>query len=310
MARTRWALRTAILLAGAALLEACALNGRFLSPEPIPITKTTATLKDHTNGTVFQVELDSLHQPTFKNDKGEVVDLGYAITSRSFPNERGHMLHAWYITPVRTASNGITILFFHGNSGNVATNYSMMLPFVERGYRIFVPDYSGFGFSEGKATRLHVKEDGAAALNYLRNSGEATGTLILYGQSLGGHLAPCVAAEHQDQIDALVVEGAFSSHEDVAVALSKLGFFARLVTREIYSAKRSIAKYTDPVLVIHSRDDGTIPFWMGERLYAAANQPKTFLPIDQCHVCGPFYYADSISAQMLRMVENVRTGDR
>ncbi|MBK7086622.1 MAG: alpha/beta hydrolase [Flavobacteriales bacterium] len=184
----------------------------------------------------------------------------------------------------------------------------MMLPFVERGYSVLIPDYSGYGFSEGKATRRHVKEDGIAALKYLRGTGEDLGALILYGQSLGGHLAPCVAAEHQDLIDALVVEGAFSSHDDVAVALAKLGFFARWMTREMYSAKRSIAEFHKPVLVVHSREDATIPFAMGERLFGAANGPKTFLPIDQCHVCGPFYYPDSISDHMLRMVEGARGG--
>ena len=292
----------------ATLLQACAFNGLFLSPEPIPATASTATLKDHTKKVVIQVELDPLHQPTFRNEQGEVLDMGYAITSRFFPNERGHMLHAWYITPLAAASNGATLLFFHGNSGNVTTNYSMMLPFVERGYSVLIPDYSGYGFSEGKATRRHVKEDGIAALKYLRGTGEDLGALILYGQSLGGHLAPCVAAEHQDLIDALVVEGAFSSHDDVAVALAKLGFFARWMTREMYSAKRSIAEFHKPVLVVHSREDATIPFAMGERLFGAANGPKTFLPIDQCHVCGPFYYPDSISDHMLRMVEGARGG--
>ncbi|MBK9423616.1 MAG: hypothetical protein IPN54_05745 [Bacteroidetes bacterium] len=40
--------------------------------------------------------------------------------------------------------------------------------------------------------------------------------LVIYGQSLGGHLAAVVAQQRQDDIDALVIEGAFSSHKDIA----------------------------------------------------------------------------------------------
>ena len=64
------------------------------------------------------------------------------------------------------------------------------------------------------------------------------------------------------------------------------------------------------MLVIHSRDDAVIPSELGERLFAAANEPKTFLSIDQCHVCGPFYYGDIISQHMIQMVESVPTGTR
>ncbi|MFQ5696627.1 MAG: alpha/beta hydrolase, partial [Terriglobia bacterium] len=46
-----------------------------------------------------------------------------------------------------------------------------------------------------------------------------------------------------------------------------------------------------PVLVAHCRQDPVIPFALGEELYAAANQPKTFLAYDAfCH--EPLFIAD------------------
>lgn len=36
-----------------------------------------------------------------------------------------------------------------------------------------------------------------------------------------------------------------------------------------------IGKVKCPVLVIHGRDDTTIPFWHGEKLFRKANEPKT-----------------------------------
>ena len=79
-----------------------------------------------------------------------------------------------------------TILHFHGSGQFIFTQYRYMEPLVEQGFQVFVFDYSGYGFSGGKASRANVLNDGRAALDYLMTKEEVKATkLVLYGQSLG-----------------------------------------------------------------------------------------------------------------------------
>ena len=168
-------------------------------------------------------------------------------------------------------------------------------------FQVFIFDYSGFGFSEGKATRKQVLSDANAALNYIKGREDVKGTkLVIYGQSLGGHLSAVVAAQRQEEIDGLVIEGAFSSHKDIAA--ENAGFFGRLLVCEQYSASESIRNYKKPVLIIHSTEDDIIPFEMGKKLFDNANNPKEFYEIKHCHMCGPDFYAESIAQKIKKMV--------
>ena len=152
-------------------------------------------------------------------------------------------------------------------------------------------DYSGFGYSTGKLKRKNALIDGNNGLNHLINTVKYE-KLIIYGQSLGGHLSCTVAHMNQDKIDGLVIEGAFSSHKDVAA--DEVPFFSRIIVREIYSAEKNLPKFNKPVLIIHSTEDTKIPFEHGQRLFEVANEPKMFFPIKKHHISGPIYYLDSI----------------
>ena len=158
-----------------------------------------------------------------------------------------------------------------------------------------------FGFSTGKATRKNVLTDAHAALDYIKTRSDVNTTkLVIYGQSLGGHLSAVVANQRQNDIDALVIEGAFSSHKDIAADMA--GFIGRILVSEKYSAYASIPSVKKPVLIIHSTQDETIPFKMGQKLFEKANHPKEFYEIKECHICGPRYYADSIAQKINRLL--------
>jgi uncharacterized protein len=101
------------------------------------------------------------------------------------------------------------------------------------------------------------------------------------------------------------MEGAFSSHKDIAVRFYKpLAFAARVLVKERYTAFRSVRKFHKPVLVIHSSEDQTVPFWMGKKIYDNVNEPKSLYEIKHGHVQGPLYYADSIAFKIRAMVNH------
>jgi fermentation-respiration switch protein FrsA (DUF1100 family) len=125
----------------------------------------------------------------------------------------------------------------------------------------------------------------------------------VYGQSLGGHFSTVLAAKRQKDIDALVVEGAFTSYK--AMAKRAVPVIGPLLIKQGYRADKEISKVHKPVLIIHSSEDKTIPFVMGWQIYEAANQPKTFYPIKGPHIRGPQLYADSIVNKIHLMLRDI-----
>lgn len=281
------------------LVASCALNKTFLHPWPLQVEDTVSAYVAEADDTLtlgFNNDLSS----RITDSKGKLADLPYSIETIFFPNRSGDSLYAWFIQP-KENYNGTTIYFLHGNAANVAYQILFAAPFVQAGYQVFIFDYSGFGFSQGEATRKAVKNDATDGLNYLLSREDIKHDhLLIYGQSLGGHLSVVIANENQDKIDGLITEGAFSSHKDISASVVPV--LGRIFTREMYSAERNIVKFKKPILIIHSTEDERIPYEQGERLYELANEPKELYTIDKQHIRGPLFYADSITAKMGRMV--------
>ena len=276
------------------IASSCSFNKIFLAPDKLDITQEAFK-------TVYNKNLDTLIiadakccQPYFIDAENKTLDYPYTIKSIFFDSRSGNKLNAWIISS-DSIYNGRNIIFFHGNAGNIVSQHKMMLPFVKKGYKVFVIDYSGFGFSTGKATRKNVLLDGNSAIEYFTKL-DTTARWIIYGQSLGGHLTPVVAMANENLIDGIVTEGAFTSHQDIGA--NTAGFIARLLIAEKYSAKRAIKEFTKPVLIIHSTQDEIIPYRMGQKLFELANEPKQFYQIEKCHICGPVYYSETILHKM------------
>lgn len=286
-------------------LSGCAMNGLFLYPDQIPDDVHSVHFYDYEGERAIYMELGENYQPVLTDSNGNTPDLDYRITSTVFPNRSDKLLHAWYLEPTDTAENGITLFFLHGNAGNIYSQFSLMLPLVKRGYKVFMIDYSGFGHSEGKAKRKFVYTDAMDAFQYFQSHRDRYPyeRLVVYGQSLGGHLTAAISHELQDQVDAFVMEGAFSSHDEIAAERSGLGGFARMMVREQYAGVDSIALTTRPKLIIHSREDAVVPYYMGEQLRDAAAEPLDFYAIDKRHILGPVFYGDSIDIRIRKLLD-------
>lgn len=280
-------------------ITSCAFNKMFLHPFPLKTTDSYSDYNKDLNDTLTLTFTED-QIPIIKNSKAEIADLDYTIENIHFLSQHKDSLVAWFIKP-NNNYNGITLYFLHGNAGNVVYNYLLMEPFVKKGFQVFMIDYSGFGFSQGKSKRKFVLTDAKDGLDYLLSRTDIKHEkLIMYGQSLGGHLAVVSGTQNQDRIDGLVIEGAFSSHKDVAN--DRVPFLSRIFVREMYSAEKNIGNYKKPLLIIHSTEDKTIPYKHAERLLELANEPKEFYTIDGRHVYGPLLYGDSIAEKLVELV--------
>jgi fermentation-respiration switch protein FrsA (DUF1100 family) len=271
----------------------------FLQPMVVPAGAKKLTMSAPGDTTI--VDFDSInHQPHFLKNGRDTIAQDYTIESVVFKSGNGNLLNGWFVRSKDVAPD-VTLLHVHGNGGFVLTQYMGLVPLLKYGFQFFVFDYSGYGFSKGESTRNNILADAHAALTYLKTREDVGGTrVVVYGQSLGGHLSAVLAEQRQHDIDALVIEGAFSSHKDIAA--EHAGFIGRWLVTEPYSASKSIRDYKKPVLVIHSTEDEIIPYEMGQKLFSLANEPKSFYEIRHCHICGPENYPDSISAKIYSML--------
>ena len=285
--------------------SSCAYNNKFLSPRKYTDSTRAVTFqRSGTDSSVVHYH-GAPYQPLFLKNGRDTIVLNYTIESVLFKNRTGRQLNGWMLKPATGCTANATILHLHGNGGSLLGQFSAIRPLLEKGFQIFVFDYSGYGFSEGQATRKNLLSDGVDAVDYVKNREDVKNTkLVLYGQSYGGHLAACVAAKSEAAIDALVIEGGFSNHKDLAAngANKVIGFMSRIFVKEIYSGTRMIGGFHKRVLVIHSTEDKVIPFAMGQQLFNKANAPKQFFEIKGAHLAGPALYTEEIAGKIKAMV--------
>jgi fermentation-respiration switch protein FrsA (DUF1100 family) len=200
---------------------------------------------------------------------------GLAFDDVWFAAEDGIRLNGWYIPH---AGAEITFLWFHGNAGNISHRVDNIRFLHEQlGVNIFIFDYRGYGRSDGTASEEGTYRDGRAALRYLREHyGVAPSHLVLFGRSLGAAVAAQMATEQEQLL--LILESPFVSVPEMArVLLPPIGV-ARLLSTQ-YNVAEALRRVTSPVLVLHGDRDEVVPFSQGQRVFAAAPEPKRFYAI-------------------------------
>ena len=208
-------------------------------------------------------------------------DWGLAYEDVFLTTPDGIRLHGWYLP--REGSQR-ALLFMHGNGGNISHRGDSLAIFHRLGFNVFIFDYRGYGRSEGVPGERGLYEDAATAWQYLvEQRGFASDDIVLFGRSLGATIAAKLAADVGPA--GLIMESSFSSARGFAQAV--LPLLSRIVVmRYRFDTAAYVRQVTCPVLVAHSPDDDIIPFQLGQAVYAAANQPKTFLTMQGDHNSG------------------------
>lgn len=190
----------------------------------------------------------------------------------------GERLDAWFVPSPQSRG---TVLFLHGNAGNLSHRMDSIAMFHRLGYNVLIFDYRGYGRSTGKPSEAGLYQDAQTAWEHLtRQRGIPPGRIILFGESLGGAMAAWLAAHEKP--GALVLSSVLISAPALAADLYPW-LPARWLVRMRYDTRAALAQVHCPVLIAHSPDDEIIPFRHGQSLFAAAAEPKVFLPLAGGH---------------------------
>jgi fermentation-respiration switch protein FrsA (DUF1100 family) len=240
-----------------------------------------------------------IHIPS-RNLVATPADIGLGYEDLTLTTVDDEKLHAWFVPAVEARG---TLLFFHGNAGNISHSLHSLEIFHELGLDVLIIDYRGYGQSTGRPSERGLYRDADAALLYLvEERGIPRERIVVFGRSLGGAVAANLAS--RERVGALILESVFTSVPDIGSELYPF-LPVRLLVRYRYDTPKALETVNAPVLVIHSQDDEIIPYAHGRAIYEAAPEPRRFLDIQGDHNRGFMRSRDPYMAGLGDFLESV-----
>ena len=256
---------------------------------------------------IYFIQSSLLYYPDMpgRNLATSPENIGLTYQNIELITEDNIKLHGWFIPNDKTKE---TVLFFHGNAGNISHRLESIEIFHRLGLNVFIIDYRGYGQSEGKTTEKGTYRDAEAAWNYLNKTrGISSQQIIIFGRSLGASIATWLANKYTPA--GLIIESGFTS---VASMGQRLYPFLpiRWLTHFRYDTRQYVKNISCPVMIAHSSDDEIIPYAEGLEIFQTAPEPKIFLAMRGGHNDG-FMVSGSDYIDGLRsfIIQAIKRGD-
>ena len=215
--------------------------------------------------------------------------IGLSYEDIRIQTEDGESIAGWFLpAPAASAASlpaaGRTLLFLHGNAGNISHRLDSLTYFHRLGFAVCIIDYRGYGQSTGKPSVKGTLLDAKAAWNWLLAQKESRPeAIVVFGRSLGGAVAASLAGEVGP--GALIMESSFTKLYDVGKRLYPFMPVSLFLPQD-YDSVASLRGGSFPLLVVHSVEDELIPYALSERIFTEYGGPKQFLPISGSHNAG------------------------
>ncbi|WP_119388885.1 alpha/beta hydrolase [Taklimakanibacter lacteus] len=218
-------------------------------------------------GYMYVTQRDHQYFPDHQGLSASAVGLA-GVADLKLATSDGETLQAWY---AKAPPERPTILFLHGNGGEIAGRGERFAAYQAGGFGVFFLSYRGYGASSGNISEAGLVRDALAAYDWLTAQGIKPAEIMLVGESLGGGVAVQLAAEKP--VAALALEATFASAASVA-GQRYWWLPVRLLMKDKFDSLDYIGKVHAPLLITHGDQDGAIPLSEGEKLFALANEPK------------------------------------
>ncbi len=250
-----------------------------------------------TTGFLYFKQRDMIYHPVetrpnlskLEQFNGEIVNV---------KTKDGIRLEGWYLPNSDVAKP--TILFFHGNAGNIEHRLFKANEFLKNGYGVLLAEYRGYGGNLGDPSEQGFYSDARAYLAWLKNNKSVSpDEIIIYGESIGTGVAVQIASENK--FKAVVLESPYSSIVDVASGIYPIIPVSLLVKDQFKSADK-ISSINAPLLIVHGTKDRVIPIKLSKKLFDKAVDPKEFVEIPKAGHNDLYSYG--VSRKMLNFLEN------
>ena len=208
---------------------------------------------------------------------------------------RSKQLFGWMVSPPQTAQRPApAVLVMHGWGANASMMGSVVPPLHAAGFAVLLLDARCHGRSDDEAftSMPRFAEDIAAGLAWLRTQADIDADrLALLGHSVGAAAALLHASRHDD-VRAVISLSAFAHPREVMrrfmaekrVPYPVLGWYVLRHVQQVIGASfddiaplTTLAHVCCPTLLVHGRDDATVPAGDAKRLLAVSVHARLLL---------------------------------
>jgi fermentation-respiration switch protein FrsA (DUF1100 family) len=224
-----------------------------------------------------------IYQPNFAGLRNNFLDpsafgLNH-VEMLTIPSVDNVMLQAWFIKTDEDYKRNPTVLFFHGNAGNLSHRLANIKDIILRlKCNVFILSYRGYGSSQGEPSEEGLKMDAQAALLYLKERDDLVDSpIVVFGRSIGGAVAIDLVSKYNDEVAALILENTFTSIPDmIDHVLPPLKYFKSLC-RTQWNSLEAIQRVYVPTLFISGQSDELVPSEMMVMLHdSVGSEVKIF----------------------------------
>lgn len=233
-------------------------------------------------------------ESTIYQDPG---DFGLEFEDVYLTTSDGVRIHGWFVP----GSGGTTLLWFHGNGGNISHRADNIAGLNRRlGVSVLIIDYRGYGLSGGSPNEEGTYLDAEAAVAHALSRPDVDPErVVLFGRSLGCAVAAEMALRHD--VYAVVLESPFTSISAMAGRAYPFLPGLGLLVGNMYDTLDKASRIDAPVMVLHGDGDDIVPFEMGREVFEAAREPKRFYAIrgaghNDTYAAGGAPYLDALGS--------------
>jgi hypothetical protein len=187
----------------------------------------------------------------------------------------GCNIHAWFMTH-KTPKNVPTLLFFHGNAGNIGYRLPLLKELYNKGnVNIFAVDYRGYGFSSGMPSEDGLKVDAHTALDWLvRRPDVDNKKIVVFGKSLGGAVAVSLAVDRPHDVKGVILENTYTNivnlSQDLFPLIKPISCGLPYLLHNKWDTVGIISNIDVPIQFISGKQDRVIKPWHMKELCKAA----------------------------------------
>jgi len=218
---------------------------------------------------IFIFQRNLLYHPNENNYFGD--ELKVKVEKVKIKTSDNFELLGWYHE--KDLKNFKTLVFFHGNAGTLENRIHKINHFKDININFLIISWRGFSGNSGKPSEKGLYKDGESAINWLKEKNLKDTDIVLYGESLGTGIVTHIAQKYK--FAGVILESPFTSMVDAAKNVYPY-FPIRFLLKDKYESEKKIKNITSPILIMHGEADQVVPFWMGEKMYKLANEPKYF----------------------------------